>query len=65
MDNWGTDRLLPTKRWCVGLFKVALRETITIPPLSEAIVAAEAHDAPTYTCALVEPCLSFMSRKHV
>ena len=28
-------------------------------------MAAEAHGAPTYTCALVEPCLSFMFQKHV
>jgi hypothetical protein len=49
----------------VGVFKVALRETITIPPLSEIILEAEAQGAPTYTCALVEPCLSFMSSKHV
>jgi len=45
----------------VGVFKVALRETITIPLLNETIVAAEAQGAPTYTCTLIEPCLSFMS----
>jgi len=49
----------------VGVFKVALRETIKIPPLNETIVVAEAQGAPTYTCTLVEPFVSFMSRKHV
>ena len=42
-----------------------MRETITTPSFSEAIVADEAQGAPTYTCPLVEPCLSYMSRKHV
>ena len=64
MDKCARDRLIPTKTLCF-FYNVALRETIRIPPLDEAIVIDEAQSHLTYMCALVEPCLSIMSRKYV
>ena len=46
-------------------FKVKLRETITIPPLSEMIVSAEIDGFASYTCAVVEPSDNLIKRKQV
>ena len=48
-----------------SMFKVSLMDTVTIPPLSETIIEAEVRGAPTYTCALIEPCEKFVSKKRV
>ena len=42
------------RRDATSAFKVKLRETVTIPPLSEMIVSARVDGHPSYTCAVIE-----------
>ena len=53
------------RRDATSAFKVKLRETVTIPPLSEMIVSARVDGHPSYTCAVIEPSEKLLQKKPV